>query len=124
MLKRRKRTLGRGLWRLSLASSGLLLVSGYLVLANPFNWFVAKSERFSEEAFLELRPGGKVADAIALLGAPIDVEPVSGVGVGGADGSRYVFHGIPPAWLLSYEEAWVVATADGTIVARVWNEEP
>lgn len=103
---------------------GLLGLVGlvWLGTANPFNFFVRRSERFSMKEFLAIQPGTRLEDAIAHLGKPIAVVR-SKYDLGCPGCVAYYFLGDPPPWLLCYEEAWLLVDR-GRVVSVTVNSEP
>jgi hypothetical protein len=108
-----------------------LLISLFLVIliglvwlgaANPFNFFVRRSDHFSMKEFRSVRPGTNVADAIRRFGRPIDI--VHGkYDLGCPHCDAYYFLGDPPQWLPSYQEAWLLVD-HGRVVSVTVNSEP
>jgi hypothetical protein len=90
--------------------------------ANPFNFFVRRSDNFSMKNFLEIQPGARIEDAISLLGRPIIVRKAAGLVC--QDCTAYHFLGDPPPWLLSYQEAWLLVDKRGQVVTVTVNSEP
>jgi hypothetical protein len=100
---------------------GFVILTAYTIIANPLNFFVRQSSRFSEESFLSLEQGSQISKAIQLLGEPLDVK---GGGANCPGCKVYYFMGDPPPWLHFYKEAWITAGPDGKIISTVLNSEP
>jgi hypothetical protein len=94
----------------------------WLEAANPFNFFVRRSEHFSMKVFRGIQPGMHIEDAISLLGKPITVQKSAGLVC--VDCTAYVFLGDPPPWLLCYQEAWLLVDSRGKVVNVTVNSEP
>jgi len=102
----------------AVALSGLALI-----LLNPFDWFLDRSERFTVDGFLAIEPGMEITDVVERLGEPIRTSTLGELHR--CKGCRaYFFLGNPPGWLIMYREAWVIVDTDGTVVQRVLLEEP
>lgn len=91
--------------------------------ANPFNFFVCRSENFSMGKFLSIRPEMRLEDAIAKLGPPIKVVPLQSA-LECTECTAYYFLGDPPPWLLSFREAWLLVDPQGRIVTTIVHSEP
>jgi hypothetical protein len=120
--------LAREDWRMKMAGVVasfmivLFVVIGWIVIANPFNFFVQRSERFTVERFLSLRNGSSIEEAVALLGEPIFVR--KSIGITCRNCTAYHFLGHPPKWLICYDEAWLLVNPQGTVVGSTLNSEP
>lgn len=99
-----------------------LVVVAWLGAANPFNFFVRRSERFSMKAFRSVRAGVRIEDVIANLGKPIKIVR-SDQDLGCPGCVAYYFLGDPPPWLVSYQEAWLLVD-HGRVVTVIINSEP
>lgn len=99
-----------------------LLGLAWFGAANPFNFFVRRSERFSMKVFRDIQPGMSIEDAISLLGNPISVQKSAGLVCEGC--TAYTFLGDPPPWLLCYQEAWLLVDQRGKVVSVTVNSEP
>lgn len=101
----------------------LLLTGLYLLVINPFDWFLQKSDRFSIDEFIAVEAGDEFSEVTDLLGEPIfekNLPPYIG-----CDGcSIHYFLGAPPDWLIGHREAWVIVDARGKVVQRILNDEP
>ena len=106
----------------AVSAIGLFLII-WIGLANPFNWFVRSSSKFTLKDFPAIQKGSRIEDAIARLGPPIAVVR-EGPALGCPDCSAYYFLGDPPPWLLSFREAWVLVDKQGWVVAETVNSEP
>lgn len=109
-----------------LACAGAALVAWFLlwmIIANPFNFFVHKSDRFSSASFRTIKPGTPISSAISLLGNPIEVMPLA-PDADCFNCSIYYFMGNPAPWLVGFEEAWLIVDAKGTVVQAVEHSEP
>jgi hypothetical protein len=96
----------------------------WLILANPLNLFVPKSENFSLERFQAIEPGTSIADAISILGKPIKVVKTDRFDSSCPACASYCFMGEPPEWLVGFQEAWLIADERGRIVRTFFNTEP
>jgi hypothetical protein len=100
-----------------------LVLVAWVFIANPMNFFVRRSDRFSFEEFESIKSGTRIEEAVARLGKPIAV-------VTGPDDiscpkcTAYYFLGDPPSWVLSFREAWLLVDTKGRVVAVTVYEEP
>jgi hypothetical protein len=109
--------------RKNLVAVTVVAMLAWFVVANPFNWFVRRSSHFSLERFLEIQKGVRIEEAIAKLGAPIDVVH-SRADLGCPGCTAYYFLGDPPPWLFCFDEAWLLVDNQGLVVAKAVNKEP
>jgi hypothetical protein len=97
-----------------------------IVLVNPFNWGVQRSEHFTQEKFDSIRMGESIGEVTKDLGRPIGVT--NRVGFPGicreGECAIYTFTGKASRWVLSYKEAWVVVNQQGRVVHTVMYNEP
>lgn len=112
--------------RLVIVSIAAVSVIGLLWfgLANPFNLFVPRSARFSLSRFQGIELGTSIADAIKLLGEPVKVVKEDRFDPSCPACIAYCFMGEPPNWVISFQEAWLVADQRGRIVRVFVNTEP
>lgn len=92
--------------------------------ANPFNFFVPQSVRFSLSRFQTIEPGTSVADAVKLLGEPIKVVKEDRFDPSCPTCIDYCFMGEPPNWVVGFKEAWLIADQQGRVVRVFVNTEP
>lgn len=104
--------------------AGSLLVLTVLIIRNPFNSFVKKSDHFSFRAFRTIEVGTPISAAIEMMGAPVRVEPLGGAYWRCPECSAYCFACNPPDWLIGYKEAWIYAGPDGLVRETFINTEP
>lgn len=95
----------------------------WLGIANPFNFFVRRSEHFSMKEFQAIKPGMRIEYATARLGTPIAVVR-SRWDLGCPKCVAYYFLGDPPSWLVCFQEAWLLVDEHGRIVSVTVNTEP
>jgi hypothetical protein len=93
-------------------------------LVNPFNAFVPRSERFSLDRFQTISVGSSIMDAIKVLGKPIKVVKEDRSDPSCPTCVSYCFMGEPPSWVVSFQEAWLVADQKGKIVRVFVHREP
>jgi hypothetical protein len=105
----------------------LLFVGATLfVIANPFNWGVRKSARFSFRRFTRIERGMTVEQAIVLLGQPLHV--VNGIEPplcpSPSTCRNFVFADEAKPWVVAYKKAWVIVDQNGRVVNTLLYEEP
>lgn len=96
----------------------------WLGIANPLNLFVPRSARFSQDRFRSIKPGTPIIEAIKLLGEPIKTVREDRFDPSCPACVSYCFMGEPPSWVVSFQEAWLVADQQGRIVRVFVNAEP
>lgn len=96
----------------------------WLIFANPFNFFVPRSERFSMAQFRMFVPGSSISEAISVLGQPVAIVKRERPGSHCPSCVSYCFMGEPPDWVISFKEAWLVADQSGRVVRVFVNTEP
>ena len=96
----------------------------WVLLANPFNLFVPRSERFSLTRFKAIEPGTSVADAIKLLGKPVKVVKKDRFDPSCPTCIAYCFMGEPPGWVFGFQEAWLIVDHKGKVVQVFLHTEP
>ena len=96
----------------------------WIGIANPFNFFVPRSDNFSMRRFSTIKPGSSMADAINLLGKPLKVVKEDRFDPGCLACSEYCFMGEPPRWVIGFREAWLIADKQGKIVRVFVHTEP
>lgn len=105
-------------------SAGALLILLLLMVRNPFNLFMEKSDHFSFEAFESIETGTHVSAAVSALGGPVRVDPLGAEYWRCPECSAYCFACNPPNWLVGYREAWIYVDSDGLIREKFINTEP
>jgi hypothetical protein len=106
------------------AAAVLLILLLALLIANPFNWFTRKSERFSRERFESVQPGMKTEELTALLGEPLRIMKPPIPDPNCERCLTYYFLGDAPSWLPGFQEAWVYVDGQGIVKGKTWNVEP
>jgi hypothetical protein len=96
----------------------------WIDVANPFNFFVPRSARFTLNRFRSIRPSGSVVDAAKLLGEPTKVVKENRFDPECPACIEYCFMGEPPNWIVGFHEAWLVADQQGRVVRVFENTEP
>lgn len=96
----------------------------WLGIANPFNFFVPRSENFSMQKFKSFGAGDSISAAVATLGAPVATIVADAADSDCPSCVRYCFLGEPPRWVIGFQEAWLIADQDGKIVRSFFNTEP
>lgn len=92
--------------------------------SNPLNLFVPRSEHFSLKRFQAIEPGTSITDAIKLLGEPIKVVEKDRFDPSCPTCVAYCFMGEPPNWVISFQEAWLIADERGQVVHVFLHTEP
>jgi hypothetical protein len=95
----------------------------WVFIANPMNFFVRHFDRFSFSAFESIKTGARIEEAVARLGKPISVVDSSD-DLDCPKCTAYYFLGDPPAWVISFQEAWLLVDAKGRVVAVTVHEQP
>lgn len=107
-----------------LAAAAAAYVLLWQAVANPFNLFVPRSERFSISLFQTIEPGTSIAEAIKLLGEPIKVVSENRSDPSCPSCVAYCFMGDPPGWVIGFQEAWLIADRRGQIIRVFFHSEP
>ena len=107
----------------SLAVAGVTSLL-WLFLANPYNFFVPRSAHFSTSRFKSIDLGTPIADAIKLLGEPVKIVKEDRFDPSCPSCTAYCFMGEPPDWVISFQEAWLIADHQGRVTRVFINSEP
>jgi hypothetical protein len=102
----------------------VVAVCVYIFFANPWNWFVRRSDHFSEEKFLAIKPGISIEEVVKILGKPLRTIKIDADYGQCPSCTSYYFMGDPPDWLVSFKEAWILVSPDGKVRSTVLNLEP
>lgn len=102
----------------------LIFVGAIVLVINPFDWFLKRSDNFTIDKFLAIQAGTDVSAVFEALGDPIRVSTDVPRFVGCPDCSALCFLGEPPEWLIGHREAWVLVDKNGIVVARTLVDEP
>ena len=103
--------------------SAVALSGSAMLVVNPFDWFLDRSEHFTVDGFLAIEPGMEVTDVVDRLGNPIRTTSLGDLHRCQSC-TAYLFLGNPPDWLIMYREASVIVNDDGRVVQRILLEEP
>ncbi|MEO7417874.1 MAG: hypothetical protein ABI163_12500 [Thermoanaerobaculia bacterium] len=106
---------------LAVASVVALLWFG---IANPFNFFVPRSSRFSTSGFREIKLGTPIGEVVKLLGEPVKVVKGNRFDPACVGCVAFCFMGEPPGWVVSFQEAWIIADQRGHVVRVFFHAEP
>jgi hypothetical protein len=112
------------LFLVSALLGGALLALSLLMIRNPLNLFMDKSDSFSFQAFESIETGTPISAAIEVLGGPVRVEALGADYWRCPECSAYCFACNPPDWLIGYKEAWIYTGPDGLIREKFINTEP
>jgi hypothetical protein len=99
----------------------LALGLAWLYFINPFNWFVERSSRYSDEAFFKIRAGMTVPELTRLLGKPIFVMSTGDKDWRCSSCSAMCFVGNAPKWVKRYRESWVFVRDNRVITPFMYN---
>lgn len=110
--------------RITMLLVGAPLALLWLLVVNPFNFFVPQSERFSWSRFEEVKVGSSIAEVISDLGEPVKVVRRERLSTSCPNCVAYCFAGEPPSWIWGFKEAWLIADEQGRIVDVFVHTEP